>query len=620
MCGIFGEFAPYPSRNREAWLASARSSVRRRGPDGDGMWLGERCALGHTRLAILDVDARASQPMTSASGQTTLVFNGEIYNYIELRSLMNGWHWRTSSDTEVLLELLERDGERALRNVVGMFACAIYDRRTGNLSLFRDRLGKKPLYHTTLKTGAFRFASDISALLADEEQGRTTDLGRLAEFLQHGYIAEPRTGFEGISTVPPGHWLHVSRTDDGVRTQLRRYWSMPRATGSKATHVEWLEEFRETLESAVRLRLRSDVPLGAFLSGGVDSSIISLLATRQSPALTTFTMDFSESEFSEGPYAAEVAQHIGSSHVCSTISDDLSIESVCDVYSDLHGDSSALPTIAICREARKYVTVALSGDGGDELLGGYSRYSRALKRIGMIAGLPSFAHEMVRNVISRAIPFWLPGASRLSRVATDLAGFYSRDVKMYAASSWPPVIRRSARTLCDPVIEALIRNGDRAPLHRLMTTDVETYLPGDILVKVDRASMACGLEVRSPLLDHRLFELVARAQPSWLLSETGTKDPLRRLYAPLLPARVFARQKQGFGVPLSAWLDTHRIADIEKRILSPNSPLVDVILPTQVRRMFQSHKSKLYLQPGRIWHLLVMTAWAQRWRPTVVDA
>lgn len=621
MCGIFGELAPEPNvARRSAWLAAAGERVRSRGPDGHGMWSADSCALGHTRLAIIDLDPRASQPMTSSSGDSIMVFNGEIYNYIELRDSIPDCQWRSSSDSEVLLELLEQRGEGALTGLIGMFAVALFNQRSRDLWLIRDRLGKKPLYYTTTPRGEFRFASDVSALLADEDTPRVTTLDRIAEFLQHGYVAEPRTGFDGIHTVPPGHWLRASLSGGVVRTRVQRYWELPCEVGQCrwASEEAWLEEFRATLEDAVRLRLRSDVPLGAFLSGGVDSSVTSMLATRHLAKLSTFTIDFADRRYSEGAFAAEVANRIGTEHTSVTLvpDRDISIDDVAEVYSDLHGDASAVPTMALCRETRKHVTVALSGDGGDELLGGYTRYLHALRTTASLRRVPKLPLGLARWLSRRAVPFWLRGSNRMSALTSDLGEFYARHMRLYSGVAWPPIVRRAGEGV-DAIGRAMEHHHHREPLQRMMATDVDTYLPGDILVKVDRASMAHGLEVRAPLLDHRLFELTANADPGWLSTLTEAKRPLRRLYESTLPTRVFHRPKMGFGPPLAAWLDGGRVRELDRQLASPRSPLAGALSAAHLRALFRAHEFGLDNQVGRLWTLYILHRWAERWRPMV---
>jgi len=617
MCGIYGLVAGDPVESGEAFERAAISALRHRGPDGEGRWRDARCRLGHLRLAIIDLSERASQPMVSASARTVIAFNGEIYNYLELRAAMDPppGGWRTESDTEVLLELLERRGIEGLRDAIGMFAIAVWKPVERDLWLIRDRIGKKPLYYATTADGALRFASEMGALLADGRVPRRTTPDRLAEFLQHGYLGAPRTGLAEVSALPPGHWLKASVRSDGIRTEVAPYWELPEATPA-TDHRRWLEEFDGTLRDAVRIRLRSDVPIAAFLSGGVDSSVVCLLAQQQlGGTLRTHTIDFEEPEFSEGREAEEVARHLGTAHRTSLLrlgagSD---VRDVARIYGDLHGDSSALPTLEVCRLAREHATVILSGDGGDELLGGYTRYRSATAAVESASRWPRAVSATVAAGAA-ALPWWLRGAGALSRWCTDLGRHYALQVRAYGTRDWPPVLlRRLKAGWPDPVAAATERSRSRPPLLRLMASDVATYLPEDILVKVDRASMAVGLEARAPLLDHRLFELTMRANPRWLMDEVGAKVPLRTLYGPRLPTRVFTRRKMGFGVPLAQWFRGDLAGQAARSVLSAGSRIGRVVDAGAVRRLLWSHRTGQRDESLRIWHLMVLAAWLEEW-------
>jgi asparagine synthase (glutamine-hydrolysing) len=624
MCGIYGEVVvEAPEELRTTFARSAAASLRHRGPDGEGVWSDDHCLLGHLRLAIIDLTTHAAQPMKSASGRSHMVFNGEIYNFVELRAAMrppdNGW--RSTSDTEVLLEALDRDGPEAISKALGMFALAVWSPFKRELLLMRDRLGKKPLYYARTVDGRLRFASEVDALLRDGAVHRETTADRIAEFLQLGYVAAPRTAFTSIHAVPPGCWLRITLEDGAITHELQRYWDLP-APGAAPGFRDiqsWSEQFEHTLRDAVRIRLRADVPLGAFLSGGIDSSVISLLASQQIPGkLRTFTVDFEEGGWSEGPFAAEVAAHIGSEHVELRLSPD-SLSSIPDLvatYGDLHGDSSALPTIALCRAARQYVTVALAGDGGDELLGGYTRYAGALRTTATAARIPRPAVALARLLARRRPLAWMRGASRIARLSGDPAEYYAREMRGYLADPWPAVLRRpQSRSWPDPVAASLAEQAGRPPLLQFMACDAKTYLPEDILVKVDRASMAYGLEVRAPLLDHRLMELVMGADPTWLTGPGGSKRPLRRLFGPRLPASVFNRPKMGFGVPVARWL--RESTDQTQALLDPTAAVAPLLEPWAVRRLLLSHRLRMNDESGRIWRLLVLQAWFELWRPTL---
>jgi len=627
MCGIFGELAAAAGDpvGRRSFAESAALQLRHRGPDGRGTWGDDRCLLGHARLSILDLSERASQPMVSASGRSAMVFNGELYNYLELRRELGAPRggWRSSGDSEVLLELLEARGVEGLAKAVGMFAVALWRPADGELWLIRDRLGKKPLYYGWNPDGRLRFASEVGALLADGVLRRRTTADRLAEYLQHGYVAAPRTGFLDVSCVPPGCLLRVRAAGGALRAEVERYWRLP-PPAPPLDRNEWLERFDWTLRDAVRIRLRSDVPLGAFLSGGVDSSVVSMLAQQAlGGGLRTFTVDFGEESFSEGAFAREVAAHLGTEHAELQL-EPSSVEELPGLvatYGDLHGDSSALPTLAVCRATRRHATVALSGDGGDEVLGGYARYRRVMEALAKARRWPAEALSPLRRIGEATLPWWSRGRGLLYRMTHDLGRLYAESMRSYGSVDWPPIL---ARELCapwtDPVAASLTEHRDRPPLLRLMACDGATYLPEDILVKVDRASMSVGLEVRAPLLDHRLFELGAEADPSWLLGEKGPKQPMRELYAARLPARVFSRRKMGFGVPLGRWFRGGAGGYAAERLLDRRAAAAPVLDRSAVRHLLWSHRFGNRDESARIWQALVLHAWFEAWKPSLAPA
>jgi asparagine synthase (glutamine-hydrolysing) len=624
MCGVFGEVGGSIDRSARAnFMIRANRALQHRGPDGDGAWEDPHCALGHRRLAIIDLSNRASQPMVAASGRTVVAFNGEIYNHVELRPRYQpGAGWRSRSDTEVLLEALDQRGVEALADMVGMFAVAAWRPEHRELWLIRDRLGKKPLYYAITRDGALRFASEVGPLFVDDRVLTDTTLDRLAEYLQHGYVNAPRTGFRFVHAVPPGCWLRARIEGATVRTVVEPYWEPPRTVHAwKGSHAEWLEQFESILKSAVAIRLRSDVQLGTFLSGGVDSSVVSHVAANTLGSnLRTFTVDFCESEFSEGAYAREVARSIGSTHEELMVRSDAvgSLDDLVGVYGDLHGDSSAIPTLALCKAARSRITVALSGDGGDELLGGYQRYYRTLTSASLAARTPRIARSLIRRLGGR-LPLWVKGAASLRRFEPDAAAQYSSQMCSYGPG-WPEVlVAPGSDRWPDSIAEALAGPAGGSPLQRLMSCDLRTFLPGDILVKVDRASMAYGLEVRSPFLDHRLFEHVALARPAWLTRGGETKQPLRDLFSRRLPPAVFARRKMGFGVPLTPWLRNELRDFAAGALLGSGSSLAPIVCREPVLRLIQRHARGVRDESQRLWHLLVLEAWLKHWRANIRD-
>lgn len=574
MCGIFGQLDRSLDVADREWLTgSATRALAHRGPDGAGHVFDDHCVLGHTRLAILDLTEAASQPFRSACGDLVLVHNGEIYNFLELRQELAPPRggWRTRSDSEVLVEAFAQRGAGALSSLIGMFAFAVWNARTRELLLARDRVGKKPLYWCRTPRNGIRFGSELHALLGNGVSARTS-ADRVAEFLQYGYNLAPRTSFLDIHEVPAAHLLRARVTDDGVDVSVERYWDLPAYDpGEAGTFGRWADELRATIGDAVRIRMRSDVPVGAFLSGGVDSSIVAMLASREvGGGLRTVTVDFAEQEFSEAAYAHEVAVHIDTEHTRLRVEPPTfeEVDRLVETFGGLHGDISALPALAACRAAREVVTVALTGDGADELMGGYSRYFLAASSAERARTLPRSVVRAAGIAASR-IPPWFGGDGRLALLNDDPARAYLSTVRQFPARSTPPLFREPLVGGADPVAEALARHWHRPPLSRMMAVDLNTYIPGDTNVTLDRASMSVSLELRSPFLDHRLFELVARARPEWIMDGDQGKRPLRYLYGSELPPPVFSRPKRGFGVPMLAWSRGSSFRRLVARAIAP---------------------------------------------------
>lgn len=619
MCGIFGQLSPTLPPGAIEATKDAIARLRHRGPDGSRTWFDGQCVLGHARLKIIDLTEDGAQPMVSATQRRVITFNGEIYNYRELRETLAPppGGWRSTSDTEVLLQALETRGHAALNDLVGMFAFALWSPAEHELLLVRDRLGKKPLFYTLLPDGGLRFSSELPALLADPSVRRRTSLDRVAEYLQAGYVNGPRTPFLDIAAVPPGHLLRARLAGDRVETKVERYWGLPVTPAATATNEdEWLERFGDTLRNAIRIRLRSDVPVSALLSGGVDSSVVCLLAAEEAGApLHTITVD-SGGPASEARYADEVARSIHSNHSVATLPPLTlgSISEFVELYPELMGDPSAISALSAFRAVRDKATVTLTGDGGDELLFGYTRYFQTLHALERNARIPALVTTAAR-VVARRIPTWLRGDARLSLATGGLEQAYEATVHQYPAHAAPPLLARECAV--ELPISAALRRFAALPLHqRLMSVDAETYIPGDTLVTLDRASMAVSLELRSPLLDHRLFELMREAPFEFLIDGERGKRPFRRLFASRLPWNVFNRQKAGFTVPLLEWM---RAAPLESWLAGTRSPLAAFIDAREVRRMVRGFRLGVNTFAGRLWHLLVLSHWLDRWQPALQD-
>jgi asparagine synthase (glutamine-hydrolysing) len=574
MCGLAGLYDIKGSRPYDEGLLTRMTDViAHRGPDGSGRHLEKGLALGHRRLAIVD-RAGGAQPMRTADQQLTLAFNGEIYNFQALRTELEaeGVPFRTDGDTEVLLQGWRRWGERLLPRLEGMFAFAIWDAREQTLVLARDRFGKKPLHYAALDDGTLVFGSEIKSLLCVPGVGRTLDREAVADFFAYGYVPDPKTIYRAIRKLPPAHLLVARR---GGSIQVRPYWSLLDHLDRGAKHSE--EALLDKLSAAVRRRLVADVPLGALLSGGVDSSaVVALMAetggetrSENSAGPRTFSVAFGERDFDETRYAELVAERYGTRHEVRQLDpDDFSvIPRLATIFDEPFGDISAIPTLAICAQARASVTVALSGDGGDEALAGYRRYAFHMAQMEARRWIPQALGGPIFGALGRAYPrgAWIPkplrAATTLCEMSIDAPSAYVRMVSALPEETRASLLGREFRAHMrgydpgDVVRQHFNVRADLDPLQRAQYADVMTYLPGDILTKVDRASMANSLEMRSPMLDTEFFTWSFNLPPRAKLSRTaGGKALLKQALESRLPREILYRPKQGFTVPLARWL------------------------------------------------------------------
>lgn len=570
MCGICGKVYLDTARRIEpAEVAAMRDTMVSRGPDADGIHVDRHAGLGHRRLSIIDLEGSV-QPMSNEDGTVWMVYNGEVYNFVELRQelLVRGHRFRTAGDTEVIVHLYEEFGQECVTRLRGMFAFAIWDSRSDTLFLARDRIGIKPLYYT-LDDQAFLFGSELKALLADEHfrATREIDLDAVHSYFSFLCVPDPVCIYRGVRKLPAGHTLTLR----GGRAELRRYWDVTFRDEEGLTEEAWEERLLELMREAVRIRLVADVPLGAFLSGGIDSStVVALMTDLMDRPVKTFSIGFSERAFNEASDARLVAQHLGTDHtelILTPAEARFVIPRLLEHFDEPFADSSAIPTYYVSKLAREQVTVVLSGDGGDELFGGYPwrqvrpSYQRLLSR------LPRPVRAGIRR-LSGVLPQRIPGTNFLRHIDIPygryildaMAVFDEEDRReLYA----PPLAE--AVWGVDPYrhhLPHLEGSTDRSWEARMMEYDLKTYLPNDILTKVDRMSMRASIEARVPLLDHRLVELAARI-PSRLKIRGGVaKHILKRVMAPYLPPEVLQKRKQGFSVPLGTWLRTDLREDI----------------------------------------------------------
>jgi asparagine synthase (glutamine-hydrolysing) len=627
VCGIAGVLYGRPDRPAEPGLLKAMGdAIAHRGPDAEGFWSEPGVGLVHRRLSIIDL-AGGDQPIANEDGSLQVMYNGEIYNYQALRAGLEarGHRFRTRSDTEVIVHLYEEHGEQLVERLRGMFAFALWDRPRRRLLLARDRLGIKPLY---VYRGADKllFASEPKAILA--YPGLTVDVepAALEDYLTYGMVPGQQSIFRGIEKLPPAHTLLVEPGRLGAAP--RRYWQLRVQADESRTAEQWQEEVRAKIDEAVRLHLIADVPVGAFLSGGVDSSImVASSAGRTEGPLQTFAIGFREESFSELPYARRVAGQFGTRHVEEVVTPDAVtlVDELTHYFDEPFADPSAVPTYLVSRLARRSVKVALSGDGGDEAFGGYARYAHDLREARIRRLLPGWLRRGVLGPVARRWPKadWLPRFLRaktaLTNLSLDGAGAYANTLALCR----PPLRRRLlAPDLAaglnghQPEAPVLAGYGAAAPddaLAGMIAADVAVLLPDDFLVKVDRASMACGLEVRPPLLDHELLELAARIPSRWKVHNGETKWLLKQAYRGRLPDDILWRRKHGFDMPIDAWLRGPLRDMFEDTVLAPRARVADLVSQATVRQLYQTHRAGTGRHGGVLWSVLILARWAERY-------
>ena len=628
MCGIVGFFQQKPA------LSDPRQTIERmtgtlhhRGPDDQGVWLDDLgiLALGHRRLSVLDLSATGRQPMLSASRRFVIAFNGEIYNHADLRATLEAEYkvgWCGSSDTETLLAAIERWGIKvALERSVGMFAVALWDVRTRTLTLARDRMGEKPLYYGR-SCGAFLFASELKAFRAFPNFTAELNPDSLGLYFAFNYVPGPRSIFKHIYKLMPGTMLTLS--ESGTET-CDTFWSLEEAFRQPhfyGSPEEAVDELERRLKDAVRIQSVADVPLGAFLLGGIDSStIVALMQETSSRPVHTFSIGFEDENFNEARHAAEVAQYLGTDHteMVVTSADAIAlVPRLSEIWDEPFANLSQLPTAIVATLARQKVTVSLSGDGGDELFCGYDRYFRS----NMIEELRT---KRLLRFLLRTVPLtWIAGAC--SAVPHKIArGMSVRRLQNLAhlLESHTPRDRYIAHIMIWKNAEHLISNINigQCPLtdfvppvdteffNHISGIDAKTYLPDDILVKVDRAAMATSLETRVPLLDHRVVELAFSLPFSYKFREGQTKWPLRKILYKHVPRSLVDRPKRGFSVPIADWL-RGPLREWADDLLSPTSLAKDGLLaPDPIVRIWQQHRSGTHNWENRLWIILMFQAW-----------
>lgn len=615
MCGIAGLFAFSRERSIDPALAGRMADrLAHRGPDGHGVHAGPGHAMAHRRLSIVD-RAGGAQPMGTADGGLWVTFNGEIYNHLELRRELeaHGHVFRTGSDTEVLLHGYRAWGTGLAARLRGMFAFVLVDEQRHELYGARDRFGKKP-FHWLEHDGLFAYASELKAL-HELRFPRRLRPAAVARFLALRYVPDPDTVFEAVHKLPPAHWC---RLRDG-RFEQQRYWRAEFAPepGPPAAHEQ---RVLERLDEAVRIRLMGEVPLAPFLSGGVDSyAVVDSMARTASGPVTACTIGFADPQFDERPAARAAAAACGVRLREEELAPAalLELDWLADTFDEPFSDSSAVPTYHVSRLARRHVTVALSGDGGDEGFGGYRRYLFDVREHRARPWLPAAAWRALGACWPKAhwLPRWLRAARTLQDLGAPPAVAYARSVSAHLPHEVFAVLRPEHHAAAGdphaPLLAAYEATAGLHPLHRAVATDLQTWLPGDILTKVDRASMAVALEVRAPFLDHELFAAAARVPPAWHLAGGRTKAFLRRaLRHRLLPAAL-QRRKQGFSVPLAAWC-RGPVGDLVADALG-DALLGEWLAPDVVRTLLQRHRGGAGDHAEMLWAVLVFARFLRRW-------
>ena len=623
MCGITGIFDTRGRREIDrAVLTRMNDSQHHRGPDEQGMHVESGLGLGHKRLSIIDLST-GQQPLYNEDGSVTVVYNGEIYNYQELIPELTqlGHRFHTRSDTEVIVHAWEQWGEHCVERFRGMFAFALWDRNRETLFLARDRLGVKPLHYAMLPDGIFLFGSELKSLLAHGGMQREIDPCAVEEYFALGYVADPRTIFLHAKKLPPAHTLELRRGQP--LPAPREYWNVRFTLDQHLSVEDACAQLDARLQESVRLRMISEVPLGAFLSGGVDSSaVVATMARLSADPVNTCSIAFSDPTYDESAFAKAVAERYATNHHVDRVeSEDFDLlDTLARLYDEPYADSSAIPTYRVCQLARKHVTVALSGDGGDESFGGYGRYRRHLAEERLRTMAPLRLRRSVFGLLGRTYPK-LGWAPRLLRAKATFEAVSRDSVEAYFDTV--SVLRHSVRHRLFSAafksklggynaLDVFRRHAARAqtddPLGLIQYLDLQTYLVGDINTKVDRASMAHSLEVREPLMDHRMVEWLAGLPSSLKIREGEGKFLLKKTMERHLPTEILYRPKMGFAVPLADWFRGPLKLRVREAVLGPRLADTGWFDPACLRDLVDTHQSGARDHSAPLWSLLMFEA------------
>ena len=624
MCGICGIIKLDGTNVDQASLDLLTDSLSHRGPDGRGVYIDGSVGLGHRRLKVLDLSEASRQPMVSEDGSVVLVFNGEIYNFQELRSELatSGYHCKTTGDTEVLLQMYRHGGIDMVRRLRGQFAFAIYDKAKRSIVLVRDRVGKKPLKYF-LSGSTFAFASELKALRCIPGCPSGIDEASIHHYLTMMYIPSPETGIAGIKKLSPASMISIDLSLSRVSPE-KRYWNLSYEPKQDATLAEWQQRIGESFDESVRLRMIADVPVGAFLSGGIDSgAVVATMARHSSRPIETFSIGSDEESHNELPLAAMTARYFGTNHHPIRVTPDIVtlLPELVRTYEEPFADPSSIPMYLITRETAKHVTVALNGDGGDENFCGYVRYPilqfssrwarvplhrliRPLIRSYHNFRRSTLTYRMQRFVDSMHLPWE-------ERYLSYLSFFDEEEKRQLYRSNFPAPAQSTASWYASKTVGA--RTAASSMLEQAMSMDLQTYLADDLLPKVDLGSMAHGLEARSPLLDHTLLELTASMPIEYKLRGRIGKWIFRRMLTGVLPPEVLSRPKTGFRLPLDRWFRTTLEGFVRDRLLSSTSPLLSIIDRASLESFLGSYFASSIDYSDHVWALLWLDEWMRQY-------
>ncbi|WP_272972283.1 asparagine synthase (glutamine-hydrolyzing) [Alteromonas australica] len=624
MCGIAGFSLFNHQEGGQASLTSMHEAIHHRGPDASGTYLDEHIGLCHRRLSILDLSEAGNQPMFSADGNLVIVFNGEIYNFLELRAELEaeGVQFKSHTDTEVILALYAREGTQCLGKLNGMFAFALWDKTKQELFIARDRLGKKPLYYFS-HNGRFAFGSEIKAILALENIPREIRLDAVYDFFAYQYVPDPKSIFKHIHKLPPAHYLLLNK--DGF--SISEYWDLSFKNTSRDSEETHKAQLKGLLEKVTKQRMVSDVPLGAFLSGGVDSSgVVAMMAQASETPVKTCTIGFDNKDFNEADFAREIAEKYKTEHHEYTVHQNVAdrLEHIVSFFDEPFADPSLVPTFFVSELARKAVTVALAGDGGDEMFAGYEKYSvddienklrnkfpEAVRK-SIFPSLGKFAGKIPGTVGKKA-------KSLLTSLSHDPAmGFYITN-SMMTDDMWQSLVKTEVTEQLGDyhpsqyTLEMYNKADGPDHLSKILYTDIKTYMTGDILVKVDRMSMANSLEVRAPILDYQVAEFAATLPSSQKYRNGEKKYLLKEVFKPFIPDSLLYRKKMGFSTPLDEWFRGELKELFESRLIGAQLGLKDIFESGVIEKLWKEHQTRKGDHGIVLWSMLMYQMWFERY-------